>query len=105
MLRLGDELAKVARPRHQILAAAIAERIGVQSDEGVAYAVDRLADLPLHLRVGVDALAVALAAAGADRALDALEQRPLPLVDMYPKLVRSLVLFASYDPRPKGVAR
>jgi hypothetical protein len=105
LLRLGDELANLARPRHQLLAGAVAERVGVRSEEGVEYAVDRLADLPLHLRVGVDALALALAAAGPERALDAVDTLPLPFVGMYPKLVRSLVLFAAYDPRPKGAAR
>ena len=95
LLRLGDELSKLARPRHQLLAAAIADRIGVQSEEGVAYAVDRLAGLPFHLRLGVDTLALALATAGPERALDALGTMPIPLVGMYPKLVRSLVLFAA----------
>ena len=104
-LRLGDELSKLARPRHELLAEAIADRLGVESDEGVAYAVDRLADLPFHLRIGVDMLALALATAGPERSIEAIGTTPLPLVSMYPKLVRSLVLFAAYDPRPKGAAQ
>ena len=104
LLRLGDELAKLARPRHQLLAAAVADRIGVQSEEGVAYAVDRLHDLPFHVRAGVDALALALATAGPERAIEAADTLPLPFVGMYPKLVRSLILFAEYERVPVGAS-
>ena len=97
LLRLGDELAKLARPRHQLLAEEVAARIGVQSDEAVTYAVERVGDLPFHVRIGVDALAMVLATAGPERAIEAADTLPLPFVGMYPKLVRSLILFAAFE--------
>ena len=99
---LSDELTKLARPRHRLLATIVAERAG--ATDGVPYAVDRLADLPAHLRAGIDALALALTTIDAARAIDALERLPLPFVGMYPRLIRSLALFAAYDSRLEAAA-
>jgi hypothetical protein len=68
--------------------------------ETVAFVRRQLAGMPVHLRLGVAGVAVLLGVLGRGRIdPDRWERSPLPFVPQYVRMLRSLVLFASYEPR------
>jgi hypothetical protein len=71
-------------------------------DEVVRFVTGRIAAMPLHLGLGLDAVAALLAASTAGRPpdlarLERWASSPIGPVRQYVRAVRSLVLFAAYE--------
>lgn len=104
------------RFERRIMSSMVSEADPQQRAAITTYVDGALRALPEHIRVGVAAESVLLRgwAAGrrivtrrkesGDELLDRLERSPIGLVRQYPRLLRSLVLFAEQESVPEAVS-